>query len=249
VKSTLAAIRPRSSGTFATPVSSTATPIPLPVTGRLSSPECTWSAPIDWFRTAICLETTWLPDSESTSASLASRSSPFAGTCSKAPVASRCSTVRLCRAARRSTFSCDAVMMTVVGLKSPRVVTSWARSCDSRAMRELDDCASALAAQVRSTVAASHTVTRRSPGRRGVPRVRGVVRTIGISLIGEDRLWTDAEAVNRLDEHTLRSAARANRLETAVPDPVVDGAAGDVHQLRRAIDRDAASKLRLERDR
>ena len=47
-------------------------------------------------------------------------------------------------------------------------------------------------------------------------------------------------------EDALRSAARADRLKTAISDAVVDRAARNVQQLRRMVERDAAAKLRLE---
>src|SRR5690348_12756790 len=61
------------------------------------------------------------------------------------------------------------------------------------------------------------------------------------------RLRPEAQVVQRFHQHPLRAANRANRLQTAVADAVVDGAPRDLQQLRRLVDRDAPSETRLGR--
>src|SRR5687768_4663384 len=58
-------------------------------------------------------------------------------------------------------------------------------------------------------------------------------------------LRTESELAQRLDQHPLRAAKRADRPQAAVADAVVDRAARHVEQLRRLVDRYAAPEPRL----
>src|ERR1051325_4010354 len=86
------------------------------------------------------------------------------------------------------------------------------------------------------------------PSNGPAPPVRGVL-TSQRSLVerrlrrrGRKCLWTEAEVVERLDEHALRAADCSYGLQPALTDPVVDGPARNVQQHGGLIDRHAASE-------
>ena len=62
--------------------------------------------------------------------------------------------------------------------------------------------------------------------------------------------WVDlgggAELVQRVQQHALRAADRADGDQTAISNPVVNGSPRDVEQLRRLVDRDAAPQPMLD---
>ena len=55
-----------------------------------------------------------------------------------------------------------------------------------------------------------------------------------------------AESLHRFEQHALRSAERADRLQPALADPVVDRPPRDAEQLRGMVQRDAAADTRFE---